>query len=71
MVRLAYDVQQKRPGCVLLAAAMGADSSAANAFPVELWLLAPTDGLRVYGVTEQQLSLIVATTINHHAEKES
>ena len=71
MPLLAYDVQQRRPGCVLLAAAMGADTSAAKAFPSELWLVAPTPGLRVYEFSEDQLALIVIRTVNYHEQKEN
>ena len=66
VVLLAYDVQERRPGCVLLAAAMGADTSAAKAFPSELWLTAPTPGLRVYRFSRQQLAIIVRSTTNYH-----
>ena len=69
MPLLAYDVQEKRPACVLLAAAIGADTSAAKAFPSELWLLAPTPGLKVYDVSDSQLFIIVASTTNYHAKQ--
>jgi hypothetical protein len=63
---LAYDAQQRRPACVLVAAAMGASTSAAKEFPSELWLVAPTSAMRLYKVSEQQLYIIVACTIGYH-----
>ena len=55
MIRIAFDLAQMRPGCVLLQATFGCPSSVAHRFPVESWLLAPTADLKVYEVTEEQL----------------
>lgn len=57
---LAYDMRLRRPGCVLLQAAMGGDSHLAQRFPVESWLLAPTPDLKVFSVTEEQLQILIA-----------
>lgn len=69
MVLLAYDLERKRPGCVLVAASMGADTSAARAFPAEMGLTAPTPDMRVYSVTDQQLLRILLCTLRYHAER--
>lgn len=52
---LAYDMELCRPGCVLVAAALGADSDASSRFDTRTWLLAPTPTMRVYRITESQL----------------
>lgn len=49
-LRLAFDCNLRRPGCVLLQALMGGSSQAASLFSTDLWLLSPTDGLKVYQV---------------------
>jgi hypothetical protein len=56
VVTIAFDVQAMRPGCVLLQAAYGCSPSVAHGFPTEAWLLAPTDTLRVYEVSPEQLA---------------
>ena len=61
-MRIAYDCELMRPGCVLLQAALGGDVAAANLFPAETWLLAPTEGLKLYPVTRKQLRELVRKT---------
>jgi len=59
-IRFAYDTHLKRPGCVLLQAALGGDIAAVNRFPVDSWLLAPTDNLRVYDIPTDLFDELVA-----------
>ena len=47
---LVYDADLRRPGCVLIQAAMGGSTSAAQLFSTASWLLAPTPGMKVYSV---------------------
>jgi len=61
-MKIAYDCELKRPGCVILQAAMGGSSEAAKMFPAESWLVAPTDGLSVYPVTRGQLKTLIEMT---------
>ena len=61
-MKIAYDCELKRPGCVILQAAMGGSSEAAKMFPVESWLISPTDGLHVYPVTRGQLKALIEMT---------
>lgn len=58
MAKIAFDIEQMKPGCVLLQAALGCQSSIAHRFPVESWLLAPTPGLKVYEITDEQLTIL-------------
>lgn len=61
--RIAYDVKLKRPGCVLLQAALGGDAHlVGRKFTHETWLLHPTDDLHVYEVTDDQLEKLVKIT---------
>jgi hypothetical protein len=62
MLKIAYDCELKRPGCVILQAAMGGSSVAARMFPAESWLVSPTDNLHVYPVTRGQLKALVKMT---------
>jgi hypothetical protein len=55
-VLLAYDCTLKKVGCVLLQAAMGGSSDAANRFDVSTWLVAPTTDLRVYSLPEEKFA---------------
>lgn len=59
-MKIAFDIEQMRPGCVLLQAALGCNSFLAHKFPTESWLLFPTPGLKVYEITEEQLPMLVS-----------
>lgn len=60
---IVYDAALKRPGCVLLQAAMGGDvPNFTKLFAAETWLTAPTPGMRAYPVTAEQLSQLVRIT---------
>jgi hypothetical protein len=56
---IAFDCDLRRPGCVLLQAGMGGDTRFIHLFPTETWLLAPTPGLRLYPVNEDQIQQLV------------
>jgi hypothetical protein len=60
---IAYDVELRRPGCALLQAVYsqhGTDHRDSSAFPTESWLTAPTENLRLYEVTDDRFSQLVA-----------
>lgn len=62
-LHIAYDCDLKRPGCVLMQATMGGDSSAVSRlFGHESWLLAPTPGMRVIVGTEEEWKMAVKIT---------
>jgi len=56
---ILYDAKLRRPCCVLLAACAGT-TGAERRFPSESWLTFPTDDLKCYQVTDDQLDLLVA-----------
>lgn len=58
-MKLCFDIKLRRPGCVLIAAAMGAESRLASQFKTETWLLAPTPDLKVYEVTPEEFAKIL------------
>lgn len=53
---LIFDVEQKRPACVLLQAAYGCGASprALRFFPSKSWLVSPTAGMRRIRATEEE-----------------
>lgn len=62
-MRIAFSVEKRRPGCVLLQAAMGGSVPSDQfhrLFPNETWLVSPTDDMQVYVVTEEQLEKLSA-----------
>ncbi len=61
-MKIVYDTELMRPGCVLLQATFGCNPDLAHRFKTEHWLLAPTDNLKVYPVTESQLDQLVEMT---------
>lgn len=65
-MRVAFDTELMRPGCVIVAAMMGADTEPCSHFEVDTWLLAPTPGMRVFETTPEQLAKLVVM-VNEHA----
>lgn len=57
--KIAFDIELMKPACVLVAAGYGADSSIPHMFPTDSWLLAPTDNMGVFEVTDEQLKILV------------
>jgi hypothetical protein len=58
MYTIAYDATLRRPGCVIIQAAYGTDADI-SLFPTESWLLMPSQDMKVYKVTEEQLKKLV------------
>lgn len=62
---LVYDAKLRQPGCVLLQAVMGGTVHGDlfhRLFPNETWLLAPTDDMKLYRVTEAELKIVAKKT---------
>jgi len=59
-IPVAFDTKLMRPACVLVAAGLGGSTEAAKRFPVETWLLAPTENMGVYWTTPEELDVLVA-----------
>jgi hypothetical protein len=60
--RLAYDCTLMRPACVLVAAAMAADSRVPHLFPAGSWLTHKTPDMQVYETTPEQLLFVIDKT---------
>lgn len=58
-MKLAFDTVEMKPGRVLLQAALGGSSEAAQKFHPDTWLLAPTPNLKVYETSSDQLCHLV------------
>jgi hypothetical protein len=70
LTTIAYDCTLRRPGCALLQAAYGATVSSFDLSRMDRWLLAPTDDLELYVVTDEQLEhLILVTNDSPETEK--
>jgi len=59
---LAYDCTLMRPACVLVAAAMGADSRVPHIFPTGSWLTHKTPDMKLYETTPEQLLFVIDKT---------
>lgn len=58
MRRIAYDTTLDRPGCVMVAATLGADTRVPAEFPTESWILYPSPGMGVYEVSDEQVAIL-------------
>lgn len=54
---MVFDVERKRPACVLLQACLGGDMSVVKEFPSETWLVSPTPGMRRVEVESKEVLL--------------
>ena len=68
-MKIAFDTEEMKPGCVLLQATMGCDSAMAHLFSTAHWLLAPTPNLKVYEVNDSQLDQLVEMVEAVHGTK--
>ena len=60
--RIAYDTKLRRPGCVMIQAALGCEPRVAHLFPSESWLVDMTPDMRVYTVLDGQIDRLVSIT---------
>lgn len=58
-MKIAYDIKLMRPGCAIIQSALGGSPEIKNLFPVETWLEAPTEDMKVYEVSEKQLEELI------------
>ena len=65
-MKIAFDIDEMKVGCVLLQATFDCPSEIAHRFDTDKWLLAPTPGLQVYDITEDQLDQLVDKVEAHH-----
>ena len=65
-VKIAFDIDEMKVGCVLLQATYGCDPMLAERFNTDHWLLAPTPGLKVRPITEKQLDQLVTMVEARH-----
>lgn len=69
-MRLAFDTKLKRPGCVLIQAAMDGDCQILKVcFPTETWLLAYTTDMKVYNIKPDELPLLIEMAIKATSDK--
>lgn len=65
---IAYDLGQRRPGCVIVQAALGGSPGLVGRyFPSETWLLSPTNEMRVYPIEDEaRLEQVLEVTMLAH-----
>ena len=69
-VSVIYDPELKRPGCVLLQAAMGGDMRVAELMDSRTWLTDITPGMRKYRIdSEDQVHRLVRITTQAQKER--
>ena len=65
MYRIVYDCKLKKPGCILLQAAMGGtvpNGLFYKYFPSETWLVDLTEGMKIHTITDELLPKLSAIT---------
>lgn len=63
--RILYDLKLRRPGCVILQALVG--GSFAHLWPANLWLINPTDDMKVYAITREEAVQLAGRDEKLHA----
>ena len=59
---VVYDAELMRPGCALLQSLMGGTPGIANSFNSDHWLIEPTEHLKPYRMTPDQLLNLIERT---------
>jgi hypothetical protein len=59
-MRIAYDIVLDRPGCPIIQAAFGGDLHIVDRFPIQSWLLAPTENMRTYEASAEQIEVLIS-----------
>lgn len=58
-MRITFDIKLRRPACPILAAFHGGNIHIPHLFDVETWLISPTDNMKTYEITEEELHQLV------------
>ena len=68
---IAYDLTQRRPGCVMVQAGLGGNSQLVDRhFPAETWLLAPTNDMKLYPIEDEaRLKQVIEVTMLAHQRR--
>lgn len=59
MRTLAYDFTLMRPGCAIVQRVFGATITNEDLHCLDDWITHPTDGMRLYPVTDEQMERLV------------
>lgn len=66
MKQIAFDIQEMKPGCVLIQAALGCDPAMAHGFSSKDWLINMTPAMKVYTITDDQYRQLVDKVERKH-----
>lgn len=69
-MRILFDIKQMKVGCPLLQIAFGGSAGICRDFPSETWFISPTEDMKLYGVTDRELSILLHMTLRQHVSKE-
>lgn len=68
--KIAYDISEMKPGCVIIQAAMGCDPDVSHEFHTDHWLVSPSTGMKVYPLeSQEQLDKLVEMTNRKHSRR--
>lgn len=69
-IPIMYNVETRQVGCAILQGAYGCNPALSSLyFNTESWQLAPSEGLKKYEVTKEQLQFLADKTNKHWEEK--
>jgi len=58
-LKIVFDVSLMRPGCAILQVLKGGTPGIANSFPSESWLITPTENMKLYNISQDELKILV------------
>lgn len=70
-MKVLFDVQEMKVGCVLLQAVYGGDRNICVDLDTQYWFLHPTPNMKLYEVTPEQRKMLIEKVKAHHAKMAS
>lgn len=58
-MKLLFDIREMKVGCALMQAIYGGTPTLSGSFDTKHWFLAPTENMKLYNVTEQQVEFLI------------
>ena len=65
-MKLVFDIHKMQPACSLLQVVFGAPGSACRDFDARTWLTGPTEDMKLYRVTPDELKTLVRAVHEKH-----
>ena len=67
-MQIAFNIKDMKPACYNLQALYGGSSNLALKFPLHSWDMTPSDKIKIYPITKEQLKLLIKKVEKTHGK---